>query len=351
MAVDRRDANMALIRKAEEQQHATKETVFRIDRQLAETEEIGGQTLEELRKQGMQMEDINSDLEKVSQKLDQSANLQSTFDKWAGNWLGGKKKAAMEEAAAEIANRDHEALTKVKEVFEHETFTTFSRSWKPSGFVLCNAPTVEAPDIFKKGATTGSDSSWMIDYSLTGIDAEGWTYAYDFNTLNKTGAGDAKPAWNSYVRRRKWRFHDKRGGASENAQLNEVRARNDARLEKMKPKTASQAEKIGYVPRAQQAKMAQSGLASSRMASKGDKEEELDVDSAAGLAQLKANDAEIDQGLERVGAALDRIGNIASAMGSEARAQTDKLDKINDSMTRTADKTSVINARQKHLLR
>jgi hypothetical protein len=38
-------------------------------------------------------------------------------------------------------------------------------------------------------------------------------------------------------------------------------------------------------------------------------------------------------------------------MGSEARAQTDKLDKINDSMTRTADKTSVINARQKHLLR
>ena len=38
--VDRRDANMAMIQQAEEQQSATKETVFRIDRQLAETEEM-----------------------------------------------------------------------------------------------------------------------------------------------------------------------------------------------------------------------------------------------------------------------------------------------------------------------
>jgi len=133
MALDRRDANLDMIRKAEEQQAATKETVFRIDRQLAETEEIGSQTLEELRKQGSQMEDITSDLDKVSQKLDQSANLQSTFDKWAGNWWGGKKKDALKEAAAEIAGRDAEALSKVKEVFEHENFASMSRSWKPAG--------------------------------------------------------------------------------------------------------------------------------------------------------------------------------------------------------------------------
>lgn len=136
MAVDRRDANLDMIRKAEEQQAATKETVFRIDRQLAETEEIGSQTLEELRKQGSQMEDISSDLDKVSNKLDQSANLQSTFDKWAGNWWGGKKKDAMKEAAAEIASRDMEALSKVKEVFEHENYTSMSRSWKPVGKFL-----------------------------------------------------------------------------------------------------------------------------------------------------------------------------------------------------------------------
>jgi hypothetical protein len=348
MAVDRRDANMVMIKKAEETQAASKEAIFRIDRQLAETEEIGAQTLEELRKQGSQMDDINSDLDKVSTKLDQSASLQTTFDKWAGNWWGGKKKAALEEAAAEIANRDTEALSKVKEVFEHETYSSMSRSWKPSEFVLCNAPTVTVPDIFQK---TGGEN-WMIDYSLSGIDAEGWTYAYDFATLNKTGAGEPKPAWNSYVRRRKWRFQQKKSAASENAAMNEVRERNQARMDKLKPKTggASQADKIGYVPRAQQAKMAQSGLTNTRMGGvKAD--EELDEDSAAGLAQLKANDAEIDQGMDRISSALDRIGNIASAMGQETRSHTDKLERVNEAMTKTADKTTVVNARQKHLLR
>jgi hypothetical protein len=81
--VDRRDANLDMIRAAEEQQNATKETVFRIDRQLAETEEIGGQTLEELRKQGSQMDDINSDLHKVDQKLETSAGLQVSFDDYS----------------------------------------------------------------------------------------------------------------------------------------------------------------------------------------------------------------------------------------------------------------------------
>ena len=134
--VDRRDANLDLINKASETQDATKEGIFRIQRQLAETEEIGGQTLEELRKQGNQMDDINSDLDKVSTKLDESSGLQATFDKWAGNWFGGKKNQAMQEAAAEIANRDNEANSQLKEVFEHENFSSVSRSWKPVGFVL-----------------------------------------------------------------------------------------------------------------------------------------------------------------------------------------------------------------------
>ena len=47
-------------------------------------------------------------------------------------------------------------------------------------------------------------------------------------------------------------------------QINEVKERNMARMEKIRPK-ATQAEKIGYVPRAQQAKMAQSGLGKSNL--------------------------------------------------------------------------------------
>ena len=347
--VDRRDANLAMIQQAEEQQAATKETVFRIDRQLAETEEIGNQTLEELRKQGSQMDDINSDLHKVDKKLDQSSALQSQFDRWAGNWFGGKRRAAEAEAAEEIANRDVDAKNKVKEVFEHESFASMSRSWKPVGFVLCNAPTLEAPDIFKS-VGPGEQSNWMIDYSLAGIDAEGWTYAYDFPTLNKTGAGEAKPAWNSYVRRRKWRYNDKKN--AENSQINEVRERNAARMEKLKPNRtgSSQAEKIGYVPRAQQARMAQSGLSSARMGGKN-KDDELDEDSAAGLAQLRANDAEIDEGMDRIGNAIDRIGNLANAMGQESKAHTAKLESIDTVMSKTSDKTTVVNARQKFLLK
>jgi hypothetical protein len=226
-----------------------------------------------------------------------------------------------------------------------------SRSWKPEGFVLCNAPTVEAPNIFlQKGPNDESD--WGIDFSLAGIDPEGWTYSYDFATLNKTGAGEPKAAWNHYVRRRKWRYIDKKG--SENSQINEVRERNALRMEKLKPKRtgASQAEKIGYVPRSQQARMAQSGLSNARMAggSKA-KDEELDEDSAAGLAQLRANDAEIDEGMDKVSSALDRIANIASSIGSEANTQTSKLKNIDSQMSKTADKTTIVNARQKHLLR
>lgn len=210
--MDRRDANQQLIREAESKQSATKDAIFRIQRQAAETEQIGSQTLEELRKQGSQMDDINADLEKVSTKLDQSSSLQNTFDKWAGNWFGGKKRDAMKEAAAEIAQRTQEELSKAKEVFEHEKFDSLSRTWKACGFVLCSAPTIEAPQVFDPAAQT-PESNWMIDYSLSGIDAEGWTYAYDFASLNRTGAGRPAAAWDTYVRRRKWRYHEKRSGA------------------------------------------------------------------------------------------------------------------------------------------
>ena len=344
---DRREANLDLIRRAESDQDATKEGIFRIQRTLQETEQIGGQTLEELRKQGSQMDDINNDLDRVSSKLDQSSALQSTFDNWAGNWWGGKKKQALKEAASEIAMRDKEELYNLKEVFEHETYNNMSRTWKTAGLVLVTDPTVAAPNELFDPAAQGPESAWMIDYSLTGIDVEGWTYAYDFATLNKSGAGKPAADWNCYVRRRKWRYNDKR--SAENAQIAEVRERNQARLEKMRPK-ATQAEKIGYVPRAQQAKMAQSGLVSSRMANPN-KEEDLDAESAEGLAQLKANDKEIDQGLDQISSALDRLANISTAMNVETKQQTDKLGRIDTNMQKTADKTTVVNARQKHLLR
>lgn len=205
-----REANLHMIREAEDKQNATKESVFRIQRQLQETESLGGQTLEELRKQGSTMDEINQELDKVNAKLDETAKLQTKFDWWAFNWLGGKKGKAIAEAAADIQQRNNDEASKVKEVFEHEKYDSMSRSWKPAGLVLCNTPTIAAPDVFKP-SDVSAESSWRIDYSFAGIDAEGWTYSGDFATLNKTGAGKPVPEWNHYVRRRKWRFHETKG--------------------------------------------------------------------------------------------------------------------------------------------
>ena len=78
--------------------------------------------------------------------------------------------------------------------------------WKAAGMVLCSDPTIAAsPDwVFDPSAQTTPESNWMIDFSSIGIDHHGWTYAYDFPTLNNTGTGEAK-GWNCIVRRRKWR--------------------------------------------------------------------------------------------------------------------------------------------------
>ncbi len=122
----------------------------------------------------------------------------------------------MKEAAAEIAIRNQEEHSKVKEVFQHEKYDGISRTWKKAGLVLCNDTAISCNDVFDPAIQEGVENShWVVDFTLSGIDAEGWTYAYDFAALNKNGAGDMAPKWNSYVRRRKWRFVDKGGaGAS-----------------------------------------------------------------------------------------------------------------------------------------
>lgn len=48
--------------------------------------------------------------------------------------------------------------------------------------------------------------TWIVDYSQSEIDGEGWTYGFDFGSLNKDGIGESSPKFNSFVRRRKWRY-------------------------------------------------------------------------------------------------------------------------------------------------
>jgi len=360
MAVDRKQANLEKLKEADEIQAKTKEAIWRIQRQAAEAEGLGTQTLEELRRQGEQMDDIHTELESVSQKLDQSQALQSKFDRWAGNWLGGKKAKAMKEAAAEIALRNQEEHSKIKEVFQQEKYDKLARKWRKHSLVLCTDPTLECNDLFDPAIQeTIENSQWSVDFTLVGIDAEGWTYAYDFATLNKTGAGDPAPKWNSYVRRRKWRMTDRSSSGS--AALNEVKDRNEARKAKAAANaqaangtangSSKAADKIGYVPRNKQAStLTASGLTSTGM-TRGGKDQELDDVSAAGLARLKEQDAEIDAGIDAISKTIDNLGNIANTMKEETQMQNKKLNKIDEKMSTTTEKQTVVNARQRFLLK
>ena len=102
----------------------------------------------------------------MNAKLDQSAALQRKFDVWAGNWLGGKKRQAMKEAAAEIAEANKADHSKVREVYQNEKYDALSRTWKSAGMVLCNNPTMEA-HLFDP-SSQAPDARWAIDYSLAG---------------------------------------------------------------------------------------------------------------------------------------------------------------------------------------
>lgn len=344
---------MAKLQEADELQDKTKDAIWRIQRQAAEAEGLGTQTLDELRRQGQQMDDIHTELESVSSKLDQSQALQSRFDAWAGNWLGGKKRSALKEAANEIAERNREEHSQIKEVFQHQKYDSLSRSWKRAGQVLCSDPSISCEDVFDPAlAETMENSRWNIDFSLAGIDAEGWTYSDSFKTLNKTGAGDPTPKWNSYVRRRKWRFIDKTSTGS--AALDDVHDRNEARKAKASAQNQSKhADKIGYVPRNKQpATLQATGLTSAGMMSKSSRaDQQLDDESAAGLARLKSKDAEIDAGIDAISRTIDNLGNLAGQMKEETMIQNAKLDKIDAQMEKTHQKSTVVNARQRYLLK
>jgi hypothetical protein len=147
--------------------------------------------------------------------LDQSAALQSKFDRWAGNWFGVKKRAALKEAATEIEQRNQQEYSKVREVYQNERYDAITRAWKKSGLVLCNNPTISMDDLFDPYSQSHINTgNWIVDFNMTSIDAEGWTYGFDFATLNKTICGENAPKWNSYVRRRKWKYIEKKSKSS-----------------------------------------------------------------------------------------------------------------------------------------
>lgn len=119
------------------------------------------------------------------------------------------------------------------------------------------------------------------------------------------------------------------------------------------------------MPRTQHKTITETGL------SKSTKPENLDAETRAGLAKLKQNDAEIDDGLDEISNSLSTLANISKAMNEEvsfwimkvcaslfvnyyfpqARSQTSKLESLTNNMDKAADKQAMVNAHLKRQLK
>lgn len=128
--------------------------------------------------------------------------MQSKFDLWTGNWLGGKRRQAMAEASQEIAKNSQKEHTRIREVFQNETYDQLFRVWKRAGLVLAADPSVACEDLFDpEAAVSNPQSRWNIDYSLPSVDGDGWTYGGSVVALQRVGKGESEAKWNSFGRR------------------------------------------------------------------------------------------------------------------------------------------------------
>lgn len=98
-----------------------------------------------------------------------------------------------------------------------------------------------------------------------------------------------------------------------------VSQRNEER--KNKAAASRQADKFGgYVSRNKNAAALQeTGLTSTSLTGgrRGAADQELDAESAAGLARVKETDAEIDAGIDAISRTMDNIANLSSQMRDE----------------------------------
>lgn len=151
---------------------------------------------------------MNSDVDATNAKLHHTQALHKNFHVWSGGWM--KSSTDTKEHQEQIKHHQQHQLDTVREVFQQEKFSTLHREWRPEGMVLCNDTSVVCEDLFDPVTALKTEHGhWVVDHSLPGIDAEGWTYGTSFSALDEHGgAGSAESHWNSHVRRRKWVYRD-----------------------------------------------------------------------------------------------------------------------------------------------
>ena len=137
--------------------------------------------------------------------------------------------------------------------------------------------------------------------------------------------------------------------------MNRIRERNTERAATLKSNTSSKhAEKIGYVPRHKQAAgLKASGLTATGLRSKNqtDANKGLDAETAADMRDIRNADAEIDEGIDAISRTIDNLGSLAGTIRDEAVSQQASLEQMEKNMDNAQTKQTVINARQRYLLK
>lgn len=338
--------NLALLSEADKLQDKTLQALQRAQRDASRTEELGVDTLEELRKQGNQMDDINNNVDRLHHKLETSSVLQRNFERLTGNVLSlghafVRAKSSQTPSKLQFKN--------VNEVFEDQVYDNLFRTWKPHALVDCVDLANDCTDLFDPAVEEKMEhSNWIVDYSMVNIDPNGWTYATTFSALNNFSSGQANPQFNSFVRRRKWRYVRVEGirGLSP---MKEVIYRNEKRKNSM-AEDLKPVRKVGYVPRDRQDSLTDTGLTSAGMLSRTPSPTKLDPVSAAGMTRLTEKDVQIDKGLDVLGQSIDRIESISNAMKQELTHQNQRLDQLENNMATSSNKMHEVNTRARRLL-
>jgi hypothetical protein len=147
------DPNKALLDEAEDIQRKTSEVAQRCQQQLNETEELGINTLDEIRNQNETINSIQNSTTLTNAKLDHTNQLLNRYDRWAFHWLGGNKR---------MARKEVKQATKEMKIIEKQQATIRQKksveTKKPSGDYYGNNQEANRSKLLSSSTSTSTST-------------------------------------------------------------------------------------------------------------------------------------------------------------------------------------------------
>ena len=118
--------NRVLFEHADELQRKSTEVARRCQQQLAETEELGTVTLDEIRNQNKTLTRIHDSADMTNAKLDHTHKLLNRYDRWAFHWYGRNKRMAQRDGKQ--AKKEGKILEKQQQIEQQSKTDSSNKS-------------------------------------------------------------------------------------------------------------------------------------------------------------------------------------------------------------------------------